>query len=99
MKLWLIAQDEKNVGYDDYDSAVVAAETEYAARCIHPSTISNARWVGTENGGRWLATRSDGSTYEAGHGWVSVRGVTATLIGIAKPGTVEGVICASFNAG
>lgn len=35
MKLWLISQDE-NRGYDTYDSAVVAAETEADARNIHP---------------------------------------------------------------
>ena len=37
MKLWLISQTE-NEGYDTYDSAVVAAETENAARLIHPSS-------------------------------------------------------------
>jgi hypothetical protein len=36
MKLWLISQDENN-NYDTYDSAVVAAETEDAARNTLPS--------------------------------------------------------------
>ena len=36
MKLWVISQDE-NGGYDVYDSAVVAAETEDAARNTMPS--------------------------------------------------------------
>lgn len=36
MKLWLIKQDF-NSGWDTYDSAVVAAETEDDARRIHPS--------------------------------------------------------------
>ena len=36
MKLWLISQ-EKNMEYDTYDSAVVAAETEAEARLIHPN--------------------------------------------------------------
>lgn len=36
MKLWYIYQN-KNNGYDTYDSAVVAAETEEQARAIHPS--------------------------------------------------------------
>lgn len=35
MKLWLISQDE-NTGYDTYDGAVVAAETEDEARMIIP---------------------------------------------------------------
>lgn len=36
MKLWLISQNENN-GYDTYDSAVVAAETEELARITMPS--------------------------------------------------------------
>lgn len=36
MKLWLISQDV-NGGYDTFDSVVVAAEDEEAARLIHPS--------------------------------------------------------------
>ena len=36
MKLWLISQDV--VGdWDTYDSAVVAAETEWEAKMIHPN--------------------------------------------------------------
>jgi len=35
MKLWLISQTENN-GYDTYDSAVVAAETEVEAKGIIP---------------------------------------------------------------
>jgi len=37
MKLWRISQD-KNRGYDTYDSAIVAANTEDEARHITPST-------------------------------------------------------------
>ncbi len=36
MKLWIIWQEENN-GYDTYDSAVVAAENEEAARLTLPS--------------------------------------------------------------
>jgi hypothetical protein len=35
VKLYLIYQD-KNTGYDTYDSAVVSAESEDEARRIHP---------------------------------------------------------------
>ncbi len=38
MKLWLISQSV-NRNYDTYDSAVVAAETEEAARLTHPHDI------------------------------------------------------------
>jgi hypothetical protein len=42
MKLWLLI-NEIVTGYDTYDSAVVAAETEAAARTIHPSG-NNIYW-------------------------------------------------------
>lgn len=35
MKLWLISQNANN-GYDTYDSAVVAADSEDKARNTHP---------------------------------------------------------------
>lgn len=39
LKLWIIEQDQES-GWDTYDSAVVAAETEEEAKAIHPS----GRW-------------------------------------------------------
>ena len=36
MKLWSI-ENENGAYYDDYDSAVVAAETEEIAKTIHPN--------------------------------------------------------------
>lgn len=83
MKLWRITQDV-NGGYDTYDCAVVAAETEEKARRIHPSTprdekLWNKRWF---------------------HDWASSPDqVAAEFIGDAVEGTEEGVIVASFNAG
>jgi len=35
MKLYLISQ-QRNTGYDSYDSAVVRAESETAAKLVHP---------------------------------------------------------------
>jgi hypothetical protein len=49
MKLWLIYQRD-NTGWDTYDSAVVAAETEDEARLIHPG---NGKW-----NDRWSAWAS-----------------------------------------
>ena len=50
MKLWLISQDE-NPGYYTYDSAVVAAETEDAARNVRPD---GSDW--SENCDAWASS-------------------------------------------
>ncbi len=87
MKLWHISQ-EKNNGWDTYSDAVVAAETEDAARNIHPCVYyskymsSDSKYMG------W-----DFST------WVSPSDVVVKYIGEAVEGTEAGVICASFHAG
>ena len=52
MNLYLIEQSE-NTGYDTYDSAVVAAETETDAREIHPSEYSC--W-GDDYGQSWASS-------------------------------------------
>jgi hypothetical protein len=83
MKLWLISQTE-NDGYDTYDSAVVAAETETEATRIAPGAYAEP-WPQWEN-----------ETYSP---WASTADkVTAKLIGEAAEG-VTGIVCASFNAG
>lgn len=43
MKLYLISQD-KNSGYDAYDSAVVAAVSSNRAKQIHPKSGPNGEW-------------------------------------------------------
>ena len=89
MKLWLIARTD-TIGYDDYDSAVVAAETEEAARVTHPAGVAvwqNEKW-----------DRPDGGYYYGGD-WAAPATLTVTLVGEAVEGTPPGVILASFNAG
>jgi hypothetical protein len=52
MNLYLISQETNN-DYDTYDSAVVAAESEDAARSIHPS---ESDWDGKSSMyGTWSA--------------------------------------------
>lgn len=96
MNLYRIYQDVQR-GYDTYDSAVVAAESEEAARLLHPDGLH--KW--SKSKGDWGHKGTDGlirydNTY--GHGsWAPPENVGVELIGTAeKP---EGVICASFNAG
>jgi hypothetical protein len=53
MKLWLLTQSV-NVGYDTYDSCVVAANSEYDAKHIHPDKGVN--WDGYESSqGEWAS--------------------------------------------
>lgn len=93
MKIWLISQNERT-GYDTYDSAVVAAPDEHAARHISPC------------GGRvwkndcWHFVYADGKTEPERHhdSWAMPENVKAELIGEGDRQAGE-VICASFNAG
>jgi len=95
VKLWLILQ-KANCGYDTYDSAVVAADDEDAARAIHPDGFY--RWDGTH----WSVTNPSGYVSREGEwspSWATPQHVSVKLIGDAAPDTKAGVICASFNAG
>ena len=83
MNLYLISQNVHN-GWDTYDSAVVAAESEEAARSINPSGKKN--WDGKADS--WGTD-----------GWCAKEDVNARLIGKAARGIQPGVVCASFNAG
>ena len=91
MKLWKIEQSV-NGDYDTFDSAVVAAETEQAARETHP----RANRVLIE-GRFWFVNRH--GNHHDDDTWAPVADVKATYIGEAAPGTEAGVIVASFNAG
>ncbi len=82
MNIYLISQKEI-VGWDTFDSAVVAALTAKKARETHPSESSM--------GNPWKTRYPCWATIP--------KKVTAKLIGKAKHNTEAGIICASFNAG
>jgi hypothetical protein len=87
MNLYRLSQSTVR-GYDTYDSCVVAAESEDAARRIHPSDYRcNA------------APDADCFLERSGTWCYMVDDVNVELIGTAVDGTECGVICASFNAG
>lgn len=84
MNLYLLQQQERS-GYDTYDSCVIAAETSYDAKRIHPATYQEGEW--------WLDKFVSSS-------WAShPKNVKVTYIGVAGKKIKKGVICASFNAG
>lgn len=101
MNLYLISQ-YKNKGYDTYDAAVVAAETEDDARTIIPiglherfnSETGNSEWYNRYTK-QWEQER-----FITRLTWApNIKYVSVELIGTAEPGTERGVILASFNAG
>lgn len=97
MNLWLLSQ-EQSTGYDTFDSVVVAAQTEAAARRIHPSHYyewddTNTCWAFLYIDGRRELERHDNT-------WANdIDSIAVKFLGRATAGIKAGVICASFNAG
>jgi len=83
MNLYLVSRDEP-IGYDEFDSMLVAAESEDDARSIHPYGLeySGDFW----NASNWVHRES-------------VEGLNVEKIGVADEGIKRKVIIASFNAG
>lgn len=96
MKLWRISQDVNN-GWDTYDSAVVAAETEEEARNTFPDKWDNDPKVW--NGHAWMWHLEDGQIlHYSGSSWTSPGSVSVEFLSDGYEGPA-GVIVASFNAG
>jgi len=94
MKLYLISQNVNN-GYDTFDSAVVAAESEQEARETFPDNNSEWRTYELDEDGFWVD--EDG---ENPMEWAeNASQVSVKYLGEAAEGTQSGVILASFNAG
>jgi hypothetical protein len=102
MFIYLIYLSEKSLSHhswDFYDSAVVVAASEEAARRIHPVSVRDNIDVSWEEGQWWL-TLEDGSFDEYGsYDWATPEGVEVRRIGTADAGIKPSVIMASFNAG
>jgi len=91
--LYLISQN-KNTGYDLYDSAVVCANTEEEAREINPGGFY--KW----HDGSWWFQYADGTERaEKDYSWTDIKYVKVKKIGEADDSIRVGVVCASFNAG
>ena len=97
MNIYKLSQSV-NDNYDTYDSCVVIAENEEAARRMHP--CENVFW----QNGKWQDLKYKISL---DNDWAKLDDIKIELIGIAvgvnengKPSTVTPrVVCASFNAG
>lgn len=98
-KLWLIRRTDR-IWYDEYDSCVVAADTEEEALTYHPNGYVRSKMV---DGYRRLFWDSPDSTlhgepYNCHSGWASIDNLTIEYLGTTDR-DIKGVVLASFNAG
>ena len=96
LNLYLISQDVNN-NYDTFDSAVVAAASEYAARLTYPSKWreDNISW----NGSKWFRYLDDGRVLDySASTWTSPDNVSVQFLAAGYEGPA-GTVLASFNAG
>lgn len=92
-KIWV----DKRLGYDTYDSAIVVAENEEAARHIHPGDSPEDPVEGYNS----KTGRYDKPWYESDclWDWTKPENVNVTLVGTTDLFPEGTVLCASFNAG
>lgn len=88
------------LGYDTYDSAIVVAENEEAARHIHPGGTPEDPVKGYNSETR----RYDKPWYESDDhivywDWTKPENVNVTLVGTTEIFPEGTVLCASHNAG
>ena len=97
MNIYLITAKNHD-GYDTYDSAVVIAESEDAARVTSPGDYY--RWMD----GQWHFVYDNGTTEpDSRDDWpnnpLEPGVIEVRFVGTAAPGSVPGVVCSSYNAG
>ena len=92
MKLWVI-RTKQYLGYDTYDSAVIAAETEQEARFTAPDgdTWDGTQWITIVNGQRYAPFNN----YSV---WCHPDQVSVEYLGETDR-DIRGPIVSSFNAG
>lgn len=95
-KIWV----DGLLGYDTYDSAIVVAENEEAARHIHPGSTPGNPVVGYNT----KTYRYDKAWYESDDFfpylvWTKPEYVKAEFIGTTDLYSEGTVLCASYNAG
>lgn len=95
-KLWLVKRSDR-IGYDEYDSMVVACDTEVVARHTSPSQ----RYFWDYEVKKWYKIDREGK--KDYHVWFSGWTPKPTTLTVEYLGTtdrdIKGVILASFNAG
>ena len=95
IKLWLIKRTDP-IGYDEFDSMIVAAPTEEEARTYHPNGVTR----GYKKDGYWEYKYLNSSYYPppSWYGWGRIEDLEVSYLGTTDR-EIQGVILASFNAG
>lgn len=95
-KIWV----DNWLGYETYDSAIVVASSEEAARHIHPASRydSPVRGYNRETN-RYDKPWYEGDTSSAYSDWALPENVNVELVGTTNSYVEGTVLCASFNAG
>jgi hypothetical protein len=99
-KLWLVSRTDR-IGYDAYDSCVVAADTEEEARYTYP--INHVKYQEVAG---WLRLVYDygpdhhltGNFANRGGEWGDPKTLVIEYLGTTDR-DIKGVVLASFNAG
>lgn len=93
MNIYLVSRTD-SIGYDEYDSFIIACKDEETARNTYPSNFMNNEFA-VWNGENYV----DSSGYPESGCWVdNPKKLEVKLLGKAAKG-VNGILCASFNAG
>ena len=102
MKIFLLKQTINNT-WDTYDSCVVVAENQDAAKRCHP--CHHSTYLVDEKGyfyqpNDYEEGKRHYNTFNAHGTWVAnIKDISAEYLGEAREGHPGGVICSSFNAG
>jgi len=83
MKLFLVSRTDEH-DYDEFDSFVIACETEDEAKTADPFNGEPFNW-----GGHWSITD---------HWCDSIDKVMVQYLGEADNSVKQGIVCSSFNA-
>jgi hypothetical protein len=95
IKLWLVERTD-TFSYDDYDSMVVAADTESEACTYHPNGLVKA-YRENQNWQYLCLGNTHVKPYWSGS-WCAIEDTRVSYLGTTDR-DIKGVILASFNAG
>lgn len=86
VNLYIIKRPADNVDWEEWIAAVVAAESESAARLIHPSGDD------FYDASSWSPAWHERTGYQAFGGWIAPHEVVVEFLAVASPSQRAGVV-------